>query len=152
MRASRIRQFRKVLREFERLNESINYACCMSVTMTQCHVILEIADNGEATTVQLAKELNLDKSTLSRTVDALVKEGMIERKDSSADRRFTPLVLTEQGKTICKEINEAGDRRYAQALKDLKERDIGELTRQFALLAKAMREAGKPASECPPDS
>jgi DNA-binding MarR family transcriptional regulator len=106
MDKSKIRTFRKKLRRFDRLNELFNSTCCIGVTMAQCHALLEIEELGEATTNVLANNLLLDKSTLSRTVDSLVKLGLVKRKENSNDRRYITLVLSNKGVEKCNEINE----------------------------------------------
>lgn len=133
-----IRSFRKKLRKFERLNQILNSSCCKGVTMAQCHALLEIEELGEATTMQLAKNLILDKSTLSRTVDNLVKRGLVERKQSKTDRRFTKLILTEEGVEICNEINQANDNTYINILSQLPQNKVEKILTNFEQLVKLL--------------
>ncbi len=138
MEQSKIRSFRKNLRKFERLNQILNNSCCKGVTMAQCHALLEIEELGEATTIQLAKNLLLDKSTLSRTVDNLVKRGLVERKQNPTDRRYTTLILTEEGIKICKEINQANDNTYRNILSELPQKEVEKVMKNFEQLVKVL--------------
>lgn len=116
MDKNKIRQFRRTLRKLERLIDSQQKFCCIGASLSQCHVLLEVEELGQATTGQLADSLNLDKSTLSRTIDGLVNLGLLKRLANPQDRRTIPLMLTEQGSAICKVINNSSDTFYAQVL------------------------------------
>lgn len=140
MKTSKIRSFRKTLRKFERLNQLMNSTCCKGVTMAQCHALLEIEEGVETTTIQLANKLMLDKSTLSRTVDALANLGLVQRNPHPTDRRFTLLVLTEKGERLCEEINKENDRLYAQIFLKLPETIHNKIIKDFELLVQAMTE------------
>jgi DNA-binding MarR family transcriptional regulator len=138
MKTSFIRSFRRTLRQFERLNQLLTSTCCKGVTMAQCHVLLDIEESVETTIVQLVKNLKLDKSTLSRTVEALVRLGLVERKPHPTDRRFTILALTAPGKKICEEINREGDHTYLQAFQRIPRNKRDEIRGSFELLVEAM--------------
>lgn len=138
MEKSIIRSFRKNLRKFDRLNELLNNSCCRSVTMAQCHALLEIEDLGDTTTVQLAKNLLLDKSTLSRTIDSLVRRDFVERKQHPTDRRYITLILTKEGAKICKEINQANDNTYNKILSQLPQSEVKKILKNFEQLVKVL--------------
>lgn len=135
-----IRAFRKTLRRFDRINEILNNNCCRSVTLAQCHVLLEIEEIGDATTNQLAKNLKLDKSTLSRTVDGLVRKGLVKRSIDDMDRRYTNLSLTELGLETCKEINYENDKVYRQLIQKFKENNRDQIIENFYQLVQTMEE------------
>jgi DNA-binding MarR family transcriptional regulator len=138
MEKDKIREFRKALRRFDRLNELLNSSCCSGVTMAQCHVLLEIEENSEITTNQLADNLKLDKSTLSRTIDKLVNAGLVDRKINSNDRRYTFLFLTKAGQTKCKEINDVNDTTYNQIFNTISTEKPEEIVTHFKFLVEAM--------------
>jgi DNA-binding MarR family transcriptional regulator len=138
MEQSKIRSFRKNLRRFERLNQLLNNSCCKGITLAQCHVLLEIEELGEATTIQLAKNLMLDKSTLSRTVDKLVERGLVQRKQHPTDRRFITLVLKKEGMKTCGEINQANDNTYTNILSNLTENEADEILKNFEQLVQIL--------------
>jgi DNA-binding MarR family transcriptional regulator len=80
-------------------------ALCCGVTIPQCHAIQEIGKAGELHLKDLAARLGLDNSTLSRTVESLVQEGLADRTLSKEDRRATVIRLTEEGKAALDRIN-----------------------------------------------
>jgi DNA-binding MarR family transcriptional regulator len=102
-----IEQFRAKLREVERSvwMQTKSEALCCNVTMPQCHAILEIGAAEELNLKDLAARLGLDTSTLSRTVESLVKDGLVERTPSKEDRRATVIRLNENGRTARDRIN-----------------------------------------------
>ena len=138
MDKDKIRSFRKVLRRFDRLNELLNSSCCSGVTMAQCHVLLEIEENSEITTNQLAHNLKLDKSTLSRTIDKLVNAGLVDRKINSDDRRYTFLFLTEEGQSKCNEINDTNDNTYNQIFNTMSKGNPDDIITHFKFMVEAM--------------
>ena len=92
-------QLRELIRILERklgILEDGEMACC-GITMAQCHALVEIGRAGSISLVDLAKLLNLDNSTLSRTVNNLVNQGMVERQLDPNDRRYITIQLTRQG-------------------------------------------------------
>jgi DNA-binding MarR family transcriptional regulator len=137
MEKNKIRQFRKILRQLERLIDSQQKFCCNGATLAQCHVLLEVETLGLATTGQLADFLNLDKSTLSRTIDGLVNLGLLERLSNPQDRRTIPLSLTKQGKAICESINSASDTYYTKVLEKIPAVLRQQVMESFARLVQA---------------
>ena len=77
---------------------------CHDLTSSQCYTLLEIGTCGEVSLVELASSLNLDTSTLSRTVQSLVVLGMVNRTTNAKDRRFVKISLSERGKEIYEAI------------------------------------------------
>ncbi len=123
-------------------------ACC-SVTVAQCHLLMELERMTSSSLQDLADSLCLDKSTLSRTIDALVSEGLVERAIDGANRRKVSLSLTSKGGKKCLQINELCDREYANILRHIpKERHL-DVMESLSLLATAMqKERSKGAREC----
>lgn len=143
MRFSKVRSFRRVLREFERaLNQALEENnCCCGLTLAQCHPLLEIDMRGRTTIGQLAQSLRLDKSTLSRTVDGLVSKGLVSRTPNPDDRRSTLLTLTNQGKRICAAINDKNDAHYQSVFRRIPSKEHDKVMEYFGLLVKAMNSA-----------
>ena len=132
--------FRRQLRLLERevLRELESQPDCCGVTLAQCHALLEIAASTLSLT-GLSEALDLDRSTLSRTVDSLVKAGLVERSDDPADRRSLRLTLTPAGTAKVAFIDEACNRYYATLLADLTEDDLDCVMRGVAIMAERMR-------------
>lgn len=141
MENTKIRSFRKLLRVFERLTaqQLKEQSCCQGVTLAQCHTLLEIEELGQATTVMLSKQLGLDKSTLSRTLDGLVNTGLAARVPHPTDRRFNLLSLTAKGQKVADRINQSNDYFYRQVFQDIEAEGHDKVIDNFEKLVSAMR-------------
>jgi DNA-binding MarR family transcriptional regulator len=105
-----IQQFRECIRVLEReifLQNTLS--CCEGVSLSQCHALLEIENSPKISVSELAKNMQLDKSTVSRTVDGLVKKTLVDRVIPDENRRKAILNLTDEGKELCKTINFSND-------------------------------------------
>ena len=140
MKQSGIRDFRRNLRRFERLNQLVNTACCAGITLAQCHVLLEIENQTETSTKQLSGILCLDKSTLSRTIDGLKKQGFIKRGSDSHDRRFTIVSLTRKGIDKCRSLNRYNDNLYIELFERFSQEDRDLFLRLFGEMVLAFSE------------
>lgn len=86
------------------------------MTSTQCHVLLRVEEEGETSIAGLTDFLGLDKSSLSRTVDGLVRLGLLERSESKADRRYTSIRLSGRGEEYLQQLNRVCDNNYVPVL------------------------------------
>ncbi|MCX7027168.1 MAG: MarR family transcriptional regulator [Spirochaetes bacterium] len=141
MSNSSIRNFRKGLRVLERQVELalITQTECCGVTPAQCHLLFEVEDAGEASVGDLASSLELDASTLSRTVDGLVKAGLLARREDPANRRRQLVCLTASGREKVDYINDLCDRYYEGLLAALPTGEAGTILEALPLFVKAMR-------------
>lgn len=92
-------QLRELIRLLERklgVLEDGEMACC-GISMAQCHALIEIGRAKRISLIDLATLLNLDNSTMSRTVNNLVNNGMVERQLDPNDRRYITIQLTQEG-------------------------------------------------------
>lgn len=112
METTRIRHFRRILRRFERVTNTQLRNCCAGVTLAQCLVLMEVDEDGRLAVGQLASRLRLDNSTLSRTIDGLVRKGMLGRERDDRDRRVVWVHLTPAGTAVCRAIHEQNDSIY----------------------------------------
>lgn len=79
-------------------------ASCCDITLSQCHTIVEIGRAGSMSLNVLADILGLDKSTVSRSVEKLVSDGIIVRDTDPEDRRYLTLHLSEKGQSLFLEV------------------------------------------------
>jgi DNA-binding MarR family transcriptional regulator len=132
-----IRHFRRILRRFERLTNAQIKNCCSGVTLAQCLVLLEVEEQGRPTMGQLASQLRLDNSTLSRTVDGLVGNGMVERLRDDRDRRVVWIRLTPQGSALCRSIHDENDAHCRRAFEKIAPSKRKTVIRNFEVLVQA---------------
>ncbi len=102
------KQLREMIRIMERklgILEESTIACC-GVTMAQCHALVEIGRAKSISLNELAELLNLENSTMSRTVSNLVTNKLAKRDIDPIDRRYVTISLTERGYKIYEGIEE----------------------------------------------
>ncbi|HUI72259.1 MAG TPA: MarR family transcriptional regulator [Spirochaetia bacterium] len=137
-----IREFRKDLRVLEReieLTLASQTGCC-GVTVAQCHLLLEVELRGQSSVTELAPALELDKSTLSRTVDGLVQAGLLDRTTDPTSRRQQVIRLTGKGKATAASVNEVCDRFYSRLLSSIPARKRQAAMESVTLIGKAMKD------------
>jgi DNA-binding MarR family transcriptional regulator len=135
-----VRGFREALRRFERLIEVRlrDSGGCRGVSLAQCHALLEIEALGQPALNELAQSLGLDKSTLSRTVEGLVRLDLVTRASNAADRRSVQLSLTEKGLETCARINRENDALFTRVLARAERTGGGPVAAGFRMLVDSM--------------
>jgi DNA-binding MarR family transcriptional regulator len=84
----------------------------VEVTLPQFRTLVVLASRGPQRTIDLAQELGVQSSTVTRTCDRLARRGLLRRgQRAGGDRRVVWIVLTEAGKEL---VGEAMHRRRAE--------------------------------------
>jgi len=132
--------FRRGLRVLEReiVRQLETDTGCCGVTVAQCHTLLELAES-ELSLTRLAAALELDSSTLSRTVDVLVRAGLLDRNEDASDRRSLRLTLTPAGRAKVEVIDGVCNRYYGELLAGMGPQDQRCVLRAVGLLSERMR-------------
>jgi DNA-binding MarR family transcriptional regulator len=132
------------LREFARLlARNLGFldkseASCCGTTIGQCHSIIEIGAAQEISLNELAEILNLDNSTISRTVNNLVDQHLVIREINPQDRRYIKLKLTDRGWAVYESIEKNMNMYFGSILKDIPEEKHEQIIESLMLLVKAM--------------
>lgn len=137
MNTREVRRYRKALRQFERLVGAQLKNCCCDVTLAQCLVLLDIDETGQSTLGQLASHLRLDHSTLSRTVDGLVRKKLVTRLQDEDDRRVVRIGLTADGVARCRELHRGNDVYCKNVFGFIPPAKQGAVIRNFEILVQA---------------
>ena len=101
-------QLRELLRQLNRklgLLDKTQLSCC-GITYSQCHALVEIGSKQSLSINELAELLGLDKSTLSRTVNTMVEQGLVAREPDPDDRRYVKIKLTPAGSSLLSNIED----------------------------------------------
>lgn len=99
----RLRELLRLLARKLGLLDKSELSCC-GITYSQCHILVEIGGKGCLSINELADLLGLDKSTISRTVNTMVEQGLVTREADPGDRRYVHIQLTEAGSRILSNI------------------------------------------------
>ena len=71
---------------------------CEDITLTQFFVLDAIEEKEELLLVELHRILAVDKSTTTRLLNPLIKQGLVQREKVKKDQRAVNLTLTDEGK------------------------------------------------------
>jgi len=77
---------------------------CEDVTFSQFLILNQVAKKGALKMLELHQILAVDKSTTTRLVNPLVKQGLIKREKSDHDSRAANLKLTPAGKEVHRKV------------------------------------------------
>ncbi|URZ04671.1 MarR family winged helix-turn-helix transcriptional regulator [Clostridium felsineum] len=111
---------------------------CSRVTISQCHAIVEIGRNEELSLNELARILNLDKSTMSRTINKLVKEELVIREAHPEDRRYIVIRLTDKGSDLFKSIEKNMTNYYENIFTAIEESKREQILDSLKILIEAL--------------
>ena len=84
------------------------------------YLLRVVLSNPGISQKELAEEMRLEKSTITRFVDVLQKKGFVVRKSGSTDdARELSIHATQQAKDIYKELEELGDTLYQTMVSEI---------------------------------
>lgn len=122
------------------LLEKSEAACC-ALSLTQCHALVEVGRNKSLSLNELAGQLQLDKSTLSRSVNQMVDESLFKRDLQSDDRRYVSIELTEKGQTLYDNTEQTMNNYYEKILESLPADKRSQVIESLELLNKALSDS-----------
>ena len=67
---------------------------------------MAILRTTENNMTDLSEQIGLEKSTLTRTVDSLMEEGLVTRSSGIEDRRTITCALTERGQDVANQLDQ----------------------------------------------
>jgi DNA-binding MarR family transcriptional regulator len=129
---------REVARMYTRAQRVV--ADCCRTTSTQCHLLTELARSGPLPLSELGNRVCLEKSWVSRAVDAMVERGVVTKEPNPSDARSWLVTLTDEGERTVLELNQTLDSHAEQLLASLDERERSAVERSLLVLMKALRE------------
>ena len=112
---------------------------------TECHILIELDQYGMMTIKELAELLNTDKSIISKTVNSMVKKGLLKTEKNRTDNRQKPLVLTQKGKSEAGRLNYEANVQVTEALSILKEEERDIVLKGIQSYSKALNKMRKQA-------
>ena len=113
---------------------------CCSITISQCHALVEVGRKNKLSINQLAEWLGLEKSTVSRSVDKLVGDGLVARQENPEDRRYATLELTERGQEMYLLIEEKMSDYFQQVLSAIPVKKRAHVLDSLEYLTKALEQ------------
>lgn len=129
---------RRLVRSLGFLGERFNALGCSAL---QCHSLIELAQRGRLNVRELAELLQVDKSTASRGLGELERDGLVESLSDPDDQRSKPLQLTERGRSRLREIHRLADAQVRSALEQLSVSERETVLRGISLYERALQRA-----------
>jgi DNA-binding MarR family transcriptional regulator len=111
---------------------------CCGATLPQCDAIMEIGLAHRINIRELSEILQLDKSTMSRTIQGLVEDGLVERTVDEHDRRYVVLTLKPKGMAIFRQINSFWDGFCGDLLKNITAKKHKQVFESLAIIVDAL--------------
>ena len=115
-------------------------ADCCRTTSTQCHLLTELARTGPLPLSELGTRVSLEKSWVSRAVEAMVERGLVTKEPNPLDARSWLVTLTDDGVRTVNELNQTLNAHAEQLLGSLNTRERAAVENSLLLLMKALRE------------
>lgn len=135
-------EFRELIRKTERmlglLSRTENDMYSDRITLAQCHALVEIGRSSGISIKKLSNILVLDKSTMSRTVDALLKKGYAERKPSDTDKREVNIELSKEGQKVFTEIESNMNKKFFDVFERIDDDDRESVLKSLRILVKVL--------------
>ena len=129
------RACRELVRELGLLGGRVPRFGC---TPTQGHALLELREAG-LDLAELAERLRLDKSTVSRALGALTRQGLARSRVPRGDRRMRSFELTRRGRDVSARLDAWAHERAASALERLDDGTRAALLGSIDAYASALR-------------
>jgi DNA-binding MarR family transcriptional regulator len=98
-------------------------AASHELSLTESAVMARLANDGPATTADLARAEGMKPQSMGTTIAALEEMGMVERKPHPTDGRQVNIVLTAKGAAVRKSAKNAKHTWLAQAVAQLDEQE-----------------------------
>lgn len=126
----------RTLHMFERIQISQR-----GYTNSQCYILLNIYKNDALPMKELSEKMNLDNSTITRIVNNLVRDGLIEREHSKEDRRVVLVKLSNKGIKEAEQLNKEVLEYYRLIIKEIPEGKVIDVVEAIKILSEAFTKA-----------
>jgi DNA-binding MarR family transcriptional regulator len=90
-------------------------------------ILLRALRHGPLPAGQLAQRFGVSRPTITRTVDTLVKKGLVERRVDATDRRVAMISLTAQGKALHESTEQIAESYLSGLLEQLPAERVGRI-------------------------
>lgn len=139
---ARSRSVRELHRLLHQVVRTLYYRAATSDSFTslpivQVRCLAAVADNEGLRVIDIAASTGVGVPSVSRTVETLVRRGLLSRQPSSSDRRAVEVRLTDDGRELLAEANESRRRIIEQATEEMAIEELEQTVRVLADLMKA---------------
>src|SRR5881296_2709 len=111
----------------------------MGIGPAQASALSVVVFGGPLTLNELAKAEQVRPPTMSRIVDALVKEGLVKREVNRSDRRAITITSTEKGTRLMHEGRSRREKQLINLLKNLSQSEVDQLDQASEIVMRALK-------------
>jgi DNA-binding MarR family transcriptional regulator len=124
-------------------------AGCCGLSSSGCQIVCALGPRGSLPQGELGAALGLEKSWVSRAVDALEKEGLAERRKCCEDARMYDVALTKAGRKRYESLNASLDAQAEAVMARIPRAERPMVVKALRLLAAALEAEQSPGPGCP---
>jgi DNA-binding MarR family transcriptional regulator len=110
-------------------------------TSTQCYVLITLKKEKELTMNELSLRLNLEKSTMTRILNILERDGYVLRTKSDQDKRQVIAALTQKGHAAAEAMTDSIESYYMKIVHHLPEGRVEEVLAAVSYLIHAFKQS-----------
>lgn len=111
---------------------------CYGVTLSQAYVIGTLQRKSILPMNELSQELGLAISTLTRIIDILVRDEIVCRNASEADRRKVCICLTKKGKDLAEKLQACSEQFWSKIYNTIPDKKRTQVTENLNLLLQSI--------------
>jgi DNA-binding MarR family transcriptional regulator len=111
---------------------------CHGITLSQCCAIETLDQRGMLTMNQLSREQGVTLSTMTRVVDVLVRDGVLDRVSRPEDRRKVCIQLTGKGEDLAQTLKKCTEDYTGKILEQIPADKHEQVIESMELLLKAI--------------
>jgi len=91
------------------------------------HILRILESKGSLPVSAIGKQLFIAKQNMTKLIDRLMNDGLVDRKNDAADRRIINIIITEKGREFLKEKKQGLKRIVGENISKLSDEDIESL-------------------------
>ncbi|MBB3168177.1 MarR family winged helix-turn-helix transcriptional regulator [Simiduia aestuariiviva] len=104
----------------QQMQERLNHQLKAHGLSWQQWAALNVMHHGLAKTpAQVAEHIGADRSTVTRMLDRLERQALVQREHDGLDRRVVKLHLTDSARQLIKDLNKLAEKTQAEFLSEL---------------------------------
>jgi DNA-binding MarR family transcriptional regulator len=112
----------------------------LGLSLAQYNVIGPLEDAGELPVGEIAAAAEIATPTATRMLDALVRDGVVERRASTVDRRIVTVSLTGKGRRLVREKRKVVAEKRQRAYESLSPRERRDAAALLGRLAEVIED------------
>jgi len=106
----------------------------MDINFPEIFVLRQLSSNEKPTMSELGKSISMDLSTLTRTVDKLIKKEFAARKRDPEDRRMVRVAITAKGRKTISRFEEQRKKKIESILRQMTSQERRDVLNIFKTL------------------